>query len=84
MEVPRTTSGGPVFDQVGRFFDKTVALCSLELVNEHSNRRQWAQPKSVGAWSIFAPLFSFHLVRHSQHLTNDTVMILPISIVLPC
>ena len=35
---------------------KTVALCSLELVNEHSNRRQWAQ--SMGAWSIFASPFS--------------------------
>ena len=58
VEVPRTTSGRPVFDQVERFFDKTVALCSLELVNEHSNRRQWAQPKSMGAWSIFASPFS--------------------------
>ena len=28
------------FDPVERFFDKTVALCSFELVNEHSNRRQ--------------------------------------------
>ena len=42
--IPRTTSGGPIFDQVERFSDKTVALCSLELVKEHSNRRQWAQP----------------------------------------
>ena len=31
MEVPCTTSGGPIFGQVERFFDKTVALCSLNL-----------------------------------------------------
>ena len=54
VEVPRTTSGGPIFDQVERFFDKSVALCSLEWVLEHSDRRQWAQSKSMGAWSIFA------------------------------
>ena len=54
MEVPRTKSGGPIFDQVERFFDKTVALCSFELVNKHSDRRQWTQPKSMGARSISA------------------------------
>ena len=46
------------FDQVERFFDKTVALCSFELVNKHSDRRQWTQPKSMGAWSILASHFS--------------------------
>ena len=54
----RTTSGGPIFGQRERFFDKTVALCSLELVNEHIDRRQWAQSMSMGAWSIFASPFS--------------------------
>ena len=28
--------------------------------------------------------FSSFLVHHSQHLTNDTVMMLPTSVVLPC
>ena len=32
-------TGGPIFGQVERFFDKTVALCSFELVNKHSDRR---------------------------------------------
>ena len=64
MEVPRTTSGGPIFDQVERFFDKTVALCSFELVNEHSDRRQWTQPKSKGARSIFE---SSQLASHQRH-----------------
>ena len=36
--VPRKTFGRPVFNQVERFFDKTVALSSLELVNKHSDR----------------------------------------------
>ena len=42
--------------QVDRLFEKTVALCSLQLVDEHSNRRQWAQ--SMGAWPILASPFS--------------------------
>ena len=50
-----------------RFFDKTVALCSLELVNEHSDRRQWAQFKSMGAWSIFASPFASQLASHQRH-----------------
>ena len=40
------------------FFDKTVAFCSPELVNEHIDRRQWVQSTSMGAWSIFASPFS--------------------------
>ena len=35
------------FDQVERFFDKTVALCSLELVNEHSSPSQWVFGRSL-------------------------------------
>ena len=38
--------------------DSSKALCSLELVDEHSNRRLWAQSKSMGAWPILASPFS--------------------------
>ena len=38
--------------------------------------RQWVLGRSL--------LFSSGLVRHSQHLTNEIVMILLISVVLPC
>ena len=61
-KVPRTTPGGPIFDQVGRFFDKIVASCSLELVNEHSNWTQWAQSCLADPC---VPLSSSYLVRHS-------------------
>ena len=72
VEVPRTTSGGPIFDQMERFFGKTVALCSLEVVNEHINRRQWAQPKSVGACSIFASPFSALVSRVTVSISPTT------------
>ena len=55
-----------------RFFDKTMALCSFELVNEHSDRRQWTQPKSMGARSILASPFQLlsrasQLASHQRH-----------------
>ena len=43
--------------QVERSFDKPVALCSLELVDKHSNWRQWTPSKSVGFRSILASSF---------------------------
>ena len=61
------------FNQVERLFDKTVALCSLELVDEHSNRRQRAQSKSMCAWPILASPFSAlvscitQLASHQRH-----------------
>ena len=80
MEVPHTTSGGPIFDQVKRFFDKTVALC-----------QGTQQSETVGTAQVNGCLVDLcvslcrsYLVRHNQHRTNDTVMILPTSVVLPC
>ena len=70
MKVPRTTSGGPIFGQVERFFDKTVPLCSLELVNEHIDRRQWAQSKSMGASRSYTEMILIISTRYNKALSR--------------
>ena len=68
MEVPRTTFGGPIFDQVERFFDKTVGLCSFELVNEHSDRRHWHSPSQ---WVLGRSLrLSFQRLSRASQLAS--------------
>ena len=67
-----------------RFFDKSVALCNSELVNEHSDRKQWAIQMTGCLVDPWVSLYKFCLVRHSWRLTNEIVTILLEILVLPC
>ena len=79
---------GPVFNQVEKWKDSLTKLWLCAVLSWLTNTAIGDTVGTVQASGYLVDpcvsLFSSCLVHHSWHLTNDTVMTLPINVVLPC